>query len=181
MCLLEAYGRVGVVCFTCLEVVMSLSKSHMAKSVVSVSFVIVLTCSGAIAQNYPLANPYELTSRGVISEQSKQYYESALKSCYPGKPGSSPKGPEFLACLKKQTRIQDAQLNELYNSTLSQLRPEPANRLRQSQLSWKKFRDLNCVFAQSAAPRENADEFLYDCILKITTERIAELRSLVGD
>ena len=54
-------------------------------------------------------------------------------------------------------------------------------KLRGAQSAWTKFRDENCAFARAVAPKGDADEFFYDCLLRATVDRRVELRSLVGD
>jgi uncharacterized protein YecT (DUF1311 family) len=56
-----------------------------------------------------------------------------------------------------------------------------ASRLRTAQKAWLQFRDENCEFIRSVAPRRSADESFYDCLLKITIDRRVELRRSVGD
>jgi uncharacterized protein YecT (DUF1311 family) len=127
--------------------------------------------------------PYELTSRGTIASDATERYRAAIEDCFKGQPGSAPGGSAFLACLEKQTRVQDATLNEIYRGTIGYLKssPEKIARLQSSQRGWLQFRDANCAFARSVAPAQDAAKFFYDCVLRSIVERQAELRSLVGD
>jgi uncharacterized protein YecT (DUF1311 family) len=130
-----------------------------------------------------LSPPSQLTSRGNIAWQATEDYKSAIESCYHGKPGFAPQGPQFLACLKQQVRSESASLNAAYSGTITYLKspPDQTAKLRQSQRSWLQFQDSNCGFAKAVAARDNSEEFFFDCVLKGTIDRRVELRSLVGD
>ena len=127
------------------------------------------------------AKPSDLTARGVIGEAARQAYEQAIDACAGGVSGQMPQGARFLRCLKgKVSRERDA-LAAAYRSTLSSLHAAEQTRLRSAQRAWVDYRDQNCVFAKMVAPKAQADESYYDCLLKTTIDRRVELRSLVGD
>jgi uncharacterized protein YecT (DUF1311 family) len=142
-----------------------------------------VACQAARSEAETVPQPYELTARGVISAAATEAYKQAIESCYGGKPGDAPQGPQFLACLKQQYRSESAALAAAYNGSVAALKSssDRTARLRSSQNAWVKFRDDNCAFARSVAPREQAEESFYDCLLRTTIDRKAELRSLVGD
>jgi uncharacterized protein YecT (DUF1311 family) len=142
----------------------------------------VIAAPSAWAQEHA-PQPYELTSRGVIAADAGEAYRLALESCYHGKPGDAPLGPQFLACLKQQYRNEGGTLAKTFNGALAALKSsaDRAAKLRDAQSAWTKFRDSNCSFARAVAPAEETDAFYYDCLLRATVERRIELRSLVGD
>jgi uncharacterized protein YecT (DUF1311 family) len=129
------------------------------------------------------AEPYELTSRGTIAFDANQRYKSAIEDCFNGEPGFAPSGEKFLACLERETHIQDAALNEIYRGAVGYLKGSPAkiSRLQETQRAWLHYREANCAFARSIAPPENSAEFFYDCVLRSIVERQAELRNFVAD
>jgi len=145
--------------------------------------IVLFACAPARAQDGRAPQPYELTARGVIAAAAGDAYQQAIESCYRGKPGDAPQGPQFLACLKKGYRAESDALARAYDGTLAALKtlPDRGAKLRNAQGAWTKFRDANCSFARAVAPQENADESFYDCLLRATIERRIELRSLVGD
>jgi uncharacterized protein YecT (DUF1311 family) len=134
------------------------------------------------AQAQQPAKASDLTSRGVINEAARQAYEDAIEACAGGVVGKMPQGARFVRCLKAKVTSERDALAGVYKSTLSFMRSgEQAARLRSAQGAWVDYRDENCAFARMVAPKEQADEFYYDCMLKTTIDRRVELRSLVGD
>ena len=154
----------------------------MRKSIPVLGIVALLACPGVRAQDH-VPQPYELTSRGVIAADAGEAYRLALESCYQGKLGDAPQGPQFLACLKKAYRSESGTLAKTYDGTLVALKSssDRAGKLRDAHSAWTKFRDANCSFARAVALAESADASYYDCLLRATVERRIELRSLVGD
>ena len=136
-----------------------------------------------LAHSEEVPTPSQLTSRGNIAWQATEDYKSAIESCYHGKPGYMPQGPQFLACLKQLVRSESASLDAVYAGTIAYLKSSPSQtaRLRQSQRSWLQFQDANCVFAKAVAAKDNLEEVYFDCVLRSTIDRRVELRSLVGD
>ena len=136
-----------------------------------------------LAHAEELTPPSQLTSRGNIAWQATEDYKSAIESCYHGKPGFAPQGPQFLACLKQLVRSESASLDAVYSGTIaySKSSPNQTAKLRQSQRAWLQFQDANCGFAKAVAPKDLAEEWFFDCVLKSTIDRRVELRSLVGD
>ena len=155
----------------------------MKKLAALMAIMFLIACQTGRAEENHAAKPCELTSRGVISGAANEAYNEAIESCSGGKPGNAPEGPQFLACLKRQLRSENENLAGTYNATASILKSsaDKTARLRNAQNAWMKFRDENCAFARAVAPRSNADEFFYDCLLRSTIDRRVELRSLVGD
>jgi uncharacterized protein YecT (DUF1311 family) len=153
----------------------------MMKLTVMVIAIIFIPCQ--LAHSDEVLQPHEGTSRGVIASQAAEAYKQAIKSCYHSAPGSPLNGPQFLACLKQQVRSESATLDAIYSGTISYLKASPGQtaRLRQAQRAWLQFQDANCGFASAVAPRSDADEFFFDCVLRSTIDRYVELRSLVGD
>jgi uncharacterized protein YecT (DUF1311 family) len=150
------------------------------KLVASIS-VILLPCYSAQSQ---YNDPHELTSRGVISEDARETYRQVVEPCYHRVPDKSVHGPEVLDCLRLQVRREGETLDAVYRARISYLAssPDQASRLRRTaQKAWLQFRDENCEFIRSVAPRRSADESFYDCLLKITIDRRVELRRSVGD
>jgi uncharacterized protein YecT (DUF1311 family) len=150
------------------------------KLVASIS-IILLPCYSAQSQYNN--DPYELTSRGIISEDARETYRRVVEPCYHGVPGKSVHGPEVLDCLRLQVRREGETLDAVYRARISYLAssPDQASRLRTAQKAWLQFRDENCEFIRSVAPRRSADESFYDCVLKTTIDRRVELRRSVGD
>ncbi len=129
------------------------------------------------------AQPSDLTSRGNIAASASEAYRTAIESCYHGPAGSAPHGAQFVACLKRSLRTEAAALESAYGAAVTMLR-SAADRLahlRRAQRAWLDFKNENCAFARTAAPRGDEDEFYYDCELRSTIDRRVELRSLVGD
>ena len=155
----------------------------MMKQMAMAAIFISIACQSAWSEEIRVPQPYELSSRGVISEAATEAYKQAIESCYQGTPGDSPHGPQFLACLKQQLRSEGETLAGAYSATISFLKSssDQMAKLRNSQSAWIKYRDENCAFARSVAPKGDADEFFYDCLLRATIDRRVELRSLVGD
>jgi uncharacterized protein YecT (DUF1311 family) len=155
----------------------------MMKLMAATAILISMAGKAGWAEESRAPQPYELTSRGVIAEAATQAYKEALESCPAVTPGSAPRGPKFLACLKHQLRGENERLAGAYRATISFLKSasDRTAKLRNAQSAWRKFRDENCAFARSVAPKDEADAFFYDCLLRATIERRVELRSLVGD
>lgn len=125
----------------------------------------------------------QLTSRGNIAWQTTEDYKRAIESCYHGKSGDMPQGTQFLTCLEQLVRSESASLDAVYSGTILYLKSSSSQtaKLRQSQQSWLQFQVANCGFAKAVAPKDNEDEFYFDCVLRSTIDRRVELRSLVGD
>ena len=155
----------------------------MMKLITTTASLILIACKVSWAEESHVPQPYELTSRGVISEATTEAYKQALEPCSEGAPGNVPQGPKFLVCLKQQLRSESETLAGAYSATISFLKSSSNQtaKLRNAQSAWIKFRDDNCAFARAVAPKGNADEFFYDCLLRATIDRRVELRSLVGD
>lgn len=155
----------------------------MTKLIPMAAMLTLFACQTVRAQEIQVPQPYQLSSRGVISEAATEAYKQAIESCYEGKPGDAPHGPEFLACLKQQYRSESETLAGAYSATMSFLKSssDRTAKVRNAQSAWTKFRDANCAFARAVAPQDQADEFYYDCLLRATIDRRVELRSLVGD
>ena len=155
----------------------------MIKRTAMAAIFISIACQWGWSQESRVPQPYELTSRGVIADAATEAYKQAIESCYQGRPGDAPHGPQFLGCLKQQLRSESETLAGAYNATISFLKSsgDQTAKLRGAQSAWTKFRDENCGFARAVAPKGDADAFLYDCLLRATVERRVELRSLVGD
>jgi uncharacterized protein YecT (DUF1311 family) len=149
------------------------------KLVASIS-IILLPCHSAQSE---YNDPHELTSRGVISEDARETYRQVVEPCYHGVPDRSAHGAEVLDCLRLQVRREGEILDAVYRARISYLAsaPDQAARLRSAQKVWLQFRDENCEFIRSVAPRRSADESFYNCVLKTTIDRRVELRRSVGD
>ena len=105
-----------------------------------------------------------------------------IDACAGGVAGQMPQGARFVRCLKQKAISERNALVGVYRSTLSSLpSAEQAVPLRKAQRAWLDYRDANCAFVKTVAPQEQAEAFFYDCLLKTTIDRRAELRSLVGD
>jgi uncharacterized protein YecT (DUF1311 family) len=157
-----------------------LARVILATKLVASISIILLPCYSALSQ---YNDPHELTSRGVISEDARETYRQVVEPCYHGVPDKSADGPAVLECLKLQARREGETLDALYRARISYLAssPDHASRLRTAQKAWLQFRDENCEFIRSVAPRRSADESFYDCVLKTTIDRRVELRRSVGD
>jgi uncharacterized protein YecT (DUF1311 family) len=155
----------------------------MMKRMAMTGFFILIAGQAGWSEESRIPQPYELTSRGIISEAATEAYRQAIESCYQVRPGDAPQGSQFLACLKQQLRSESETLAGAYSATASFLKSssDQTAKLRNAQNAWIKFRDENCAFARSVAPKGSADEFSYDCLLRATIDRRVELRSLVGD
>jgi uncharacterized protein YecT (DUF1311 family) len=155
----------------------------MIKQVAIAASFILIACQAGRSEESRVPQPSELTSRAVIAEAATEAYKQAIESCYQGTPGDAPRGPKFLACLKQQLRSENETLTGAYSGTTSFLKSssDQTGKLRAAQTAWTKFRDDNCAFARAVAPKADADEFYYDCLLRATIDRRVELRSLVGD
>ena len=116
------------------------------------------------------------TSRDVIAAKATDRYKSAIEKCLS-------RSDMFPACLKEQFRTETITLEAVYKSSLEQLQSSPDEivTLRASQEAWTQFQQANCTFARSVAPTRAGDRVFQDCLLRSTSERIAELSSLVGD
>jgi uncharacterized protein YecT (DUF1311 family) len=154
----------------------------MIKTTAIVAMLVLAACRAGWAEEGRPAQPSELTSRGVIASAAAEAYQQALEPC-DGEPGSAPQGPKFFACLKQQLRSEIETLTGAYAATRSFLKasPDQLTKLRNAQNAWSKFRDENCAFARAVAPKDDAEAFFYDCLLRATIDRRVELRSLVGD
>jgi len=155
----------------------------MIKLAAMAAMLLLVASQSARAEDDHAPRPSELTSRGVIATAADEAYKEAIDSCYRGKAGNAPHGPQFLACIKQQQRSESENLAAALKATASFLKSsaDRTARLRNAQNAWTKFRDENCAFARVVAPRDEADELFYDCLLRATIDRRIELRSLVGD
>jgi uncharacterized protein YecT (DUF1311 family) len=148
-----------------------------ATKLIVLAALIALACDSARSQPGTL-QPYELTSRGVIADKAQQSYREAIEACRNGDSSSPP-----AACLRRQLRENEKTLSAVYKNSIEFLKFNPGRiaRLRGVQRAWIQFRYANCEFARSVAPTDHGDEFFYDCLLRTTIERTAELGSLIGD
>ena len=78
----------------------------MMRLMTMIASLILIACKASWAEESRVPQPYELTSRGVISEAATEAYKQALESCSEGAPGNAPQGLKFLACLKQQLRSE---------------------------------------------------------------------------
>jgi uncharacterized protein YecT (DUF1311 family) len=148
-----------------------------ATKLIVLAALIALACDSARSQPRTL-QPYELTSRGVIADKAQQGYREAIEACTNGG-SSSPSA----ACLRRQLQENDKALSVVYKNSIEFLKfnPRQIARLRSVERAWIRFRDANCEFARSVAPQDEGDRFFYDCLLRTTIERTAELSTLIGD
>ena len=155
----------------------------MMKLMATTAILVSIAAPAGLAEEGQAAQPYELTSRGVIAAAATEAYKEAIESCPGTEPGSAPQGAKFVVCLKRTLRNENETLTGALNATASFLKstPDRAAKLRNAQGAWMKFRDENCGFARAVAPQSEREAFFYDCLLSATIERRVELRSLVGD
>jgi uncharacterized protein YecT (DUF1311 family) len=143
---------------------------------VFLSAVAALIVTRVNAQELTTPQPHEVTAQGIIADDATQRYKQAIEKC----PGKEP----TVDCFKKQAQIEERTLNEIYRGTLDYLKGKPAQTtlFRHSQRAWVDFRKIDCDFARSLFSRnEDQERAFYDCMLRKTVDRQAELRSLVGD
>ena len=84
---------------------------------------------------------------------------------------------EASACAHEEYRAADAELNKVYGQLAGVLDAEDKASLKESELSWIKYRDATCVFESSqykgGTMRPMIESF---CLTRVTKARTAELK-----
>jgi uncharacterized protein YecT (DUF1311 family) len=85
------------------------------------------------------------------------------------------------ACARQEYETADKQLNQLYSEYRARLDGSQKKKLKQAQIAWLKFRDLNCDFESSAVEGGSAYAMVRNrCLAEKTRARVTELQQLVS-
>jgi uncharacterized protein YecT (DUF1311 family) len=85
--------------------------------------------------------------------------------------------------LYAEYRKAEKELETVYKKLESKLKASDQKELKEAQVAWEKYRDLNCKFIS----RENseggviANKMKIDCLTESTRERITELEKVISD
>lgn len=85
---------------------------------------------------------------------------------------------EMKVCATENYQAADRQLNQVYQSLISQLSGEQKTRLIDAQRSWIDFRDKTCRFEAAEASGGTLEGLLLtQCLARVTAERSANLQA----
>lgn len=86
---------------------------------------------------------------------------------------------ELNNCTHLEYQEVDLKLNQVYQQLRAKKQnPEQEKQLINTQLSWLKFRDLNCEYAASRYQGGSMQTLIYSsCLIRLTQERIQHLES----
>jgi uncharacterized protein YecT (DUF1311 family) len=85
--------------------------------------------------------------------------------------------------LFSEYRNAEKELKIVYKKLESKLKASNQKELKEVQVAWEKYRDLNCKFIS----KENTEggvisnKMKIDCLIETTKERIAELEKVISD
>jgi uncharacterized protein YecT (DUF1311 family) len=82
------------------------------------------------------------------------------------------------ACIASESKAQDTRLNAAYRELRASLPVPRQAALQAAQRDWLRFRDSNCSYVNDPQGGSNARLGAGLCVLRMTTERADELRSL---
>jgi len=89
---------------------------------------------------------------------------------------------EMNVCSAQQYRLEDAKLNKNYKELVRKLDPSEKQRLKAVQLSWIKFRDLQCEFEASKYEGGSIQPLVRSsCLTQMTKQRNKDLRAMIED
>lgn len=90
--------------------------------------------------------------------------------------------PELNYCSQQTFRGADDDLNQVWTELRTHLSPEAQRAMRDAQRAWIRFRDLNCeALTYEGRGGSGWSGMLFDCLERMTRERIQELRTLAED
>lgn len=82
-------------------------------------------------------------------------------------------------CAASEHASADKELNKVYNAYRARLDEEQKKQLRDAQLAWIRFRDLNCAFESSGVKGGSAYPMvLSGCLAGVTRARVKQLAEL---
>lgn len=86
---------------------------------------------------------------------------------------------EMNQCAAAALEREDQHLNRVYNQYRSGLQESERQALKQAQLAWIKFRDLDCELAASVYDGGSMQPMVHaDCLAARTRERIGHLKQM---
>ena len=86
---------------------------------------------------------------------------------------------EMNQCAAAALEREDQHLNRVYNQYRTSLQESERQALKQAQLAWIKFRDLDCELAASVYDGGSMQPMVHaDCLAARTRERIGHLKQM---
>lgn len=85
---------------------------------------------------------------------------------------------DTLNCMAAETKIQDARLNNAYQSLMNDIPDPRKNQLRGVQRDWIRYRKSKCEYLLDPDGGTLASVLSADCFLSATAERARELEDL---
>jgi uncharacterized protein YecT (DUF1311 family) len=116
--------------------------------------VAVMTISGSFAQQKKKANPCDSANNQA----------------------------EMNICAEKEYKAADAALNKVYGQLMSKLEDDHKAKLKEAELAWIKFRDVNCEFQAFPNIGGTIYPLVYNgCLASMTNDRTKELRAALEE
>jgi uncharacterized protein YecT (DUF1311 family) len=85
-------------------------------------------------------------------------------------------------CAGKDYKREDATLNKLYKELVAQLEKDRGEKLRQLQVAWIKYRDLQCDFVSSEYDGGSMYPLVRSsCMARVTAARNTELAAMLKE
>ena len=89
---------------------------------------------------------------------------------------------EMNVCWAQEYQREDTKLNKNYKELVGKLGPSGKQRLKAVQLSWIKFRDLQCDFEASKYDGGSIQPLVRSsCLTRMTKQRNKDLRIMIED
>ena len=89
---------------------------------------------------------------------------------------------EMNQCAAEDLDREDQQLNRLYNQYRATLQESERQALKQAQLAWITFRDLDCTLVASAYEGGSMQPMIHaTCLAARTRERVGQLKQMIED
>lgn len=111
----------------------------------------------------------------VCSAKEELEYSRQYELCMDRSGGAT---MPMVDCTWEENKRQDRKLNELYKKLMVSLPPEKQKELKQVQLAWIKYKDLNCDFYYDRYSGSSTHINASSCYLETTASRVKDLEWL---
>lgn len=89
---------------------------------------------------------------------------------------------EMNQCAGKAYRAADASMNQVYRKLVSMLDEEEQAQLKEAQLAWLKYRDMNCEFVADQYKGGSIRPLIQaSCLKDLTKNRTTQLKTQIKD
>ncbi len=85
-------------------------------------------------------------------------------------------------CSAKDYEREDLKLNENYKKLIGKIESKDKEKLKEIQISWIKFKDLQCEYTASKYDGGSMQPLIRSsCLLQMTKQRNKELKAMIED